>query len=65
MKTGETREIEIQYPQCCLTCEEQIPQGTWAIWCKDVGLWHIECGRPRNLATYIKEAQGRTTGERL
>lgn len=57
MNIGDVREIEVQYPTECLTCEEEIPAGEWAKWCKGVGAWHVGCGAPRNLATYVKDAQ--------
>jgi len=49
------RQITVAYAATCLTCEERVELGEPAWWVSDVGIWHLDCAPPRNLATYSKE----------
>jgi hypothetical protein len=50
------RTITVGTPAPCLTCEEPVEAGEKAQWCPTVGVWHIECARPKNLEAHFNRA---------
>lgn len=58
MSTANTKAIRIvaNHAAPCLTCEEPIEPGEEASWVRGVGVWHLDCPPPKNLATYVRDA---------
>jgi hypothetical protein len=52
-------QITVEYEAACLSCDELVRVGTRANYVPGVGVWHVTCPRPKNLALYWAEAQKR------
>lgn len=48
-----------KYEGWCLSSGDKVNLGERICMVKGVGVWHDECGKPRSLAMYAKEAVDR------